>query len=307
MARRARSAERPGAIGGDDLLDRLTGAIERLAGTARPAAPVRDPFKAPQFDGSGEVNYFIQQFTDVADANQWNPAATLLHLREALKDGARECGKANTIAGIFAALQARFGLSVREARAKLTSLRRDSRTSLQEHAAEVEKLVGIAYADLPERHRVQMALDTFCNTLGHAYLQRHLLAVHADTLEDAVRAGNEYLQIKPPSSSSIRQIEGEDIPGDAGRCREDHFQVNQAAGSGWEALMRTLQKLTAEVESLKAQQTQNKASVAPKSGEAPKHNRCWGCDQEGHFKRDCPRKASKDTKATSGNAEGPQQ
>ena len=68
------------------------------------------------------MNYFIQQFTDVADANQWNPAATLLHLREAPKDGARECGKANIVASVFAAVQAWFGLSVREARTKLTSL-----------------------------------------------------------------------------------------------------------------------------------------------------------------------------------------
>ena len=69
MAKRARGAERLGAIG-DDLLVRLTGAIEILAGTARPATPIRDPFKVLQFDGTGEVNYFIQQFTDVADANQ---------------------------------------------------------------------------------------------------------------------------------------------------------------------------------------------------------------------------------------------
>ena len=105
---------------------------------------------------------------DVVDGNQWNPTTTLLLLPEALKDGTRECGKA--IANIFAALQIRSGLSVREATAKLTSLRWESRTSLQEHAAEVEKLVSIAYADLPERYQEEMALDTFCNTLGHAYL-----------------------------------------------------------------------------------------------------------------------------------------
>ena len=305
MARRARSAERPGATGGDDLLDRLTGAMERIAGTARPAAPLRDPFKAPQFDGTGEVNYFIQQFTDVADANQWNAAAALLHLREALKDGARECGKANTIAGIFAALQARFGLSIREARAKLTSLRRDSRTSLQEHAAEVEKLVSIAYADLPERHQTDMALDTFCNTLGHAYLQRHLLAVQADTLENAVRAGNEYLQIRTPSSgSAIRQIEEEDRSGETGRNREDQIQVAQAVSPSLEALLKALTKLTAEVESLK---TRNKPPSISQPGEAPlKHNKCWNCGQEGHFKRECPHKTQKEPKV-SGNADSPQQ
>ena len=47
--------------------------------------PQLDTFLRPlSLMGASEVNYFIQQFTDVADANQWNLAATLFHLWEAL-------------------------------------------------------------------------------------------------------------------------------------------------------------------------------------------------------------------------------
>ena len=71
------------------------------------------------------------------------------------------------------------------------------KTTLQEHAAEVEKLVNLAHTDLPAEYRTNMLVDVFSATLGNAYLQRHLLAVHAPTLELAVRAGNEFLQIQP--------------------------------------------------------------------------------------------------------------
>ena len=71
MAWRARSAERPGAAANNDLIDRLTGALERLGGNQVLAVPARNPLKALKFDGTGGVSYFIQQFTDVADANQW--------------------------------------------------------------------------------------------------------------------------------------------------------------------------------------------------------------------------------------------
>ena len=66
----------------------------------------------------------------------------------------------------------------------------------------------------PQDHQDGMRLDTFCSTLGYMPLQRHLLAVPTHTLEDAVRAGNKFLQIKPGSgrggSTSVRQTEDEE-------------------------------------------------------------------------------------------------
>ena len=73
----------------------------------------------------------------------------MLHLRDSLRESAEDCGRAATVQAIYAALRARFGLSPREARSRLGVLRKDSRTSLQEHASEVERLVNIAYGDLP--------------------------------------------------------------------------------------------------------------------------------------------------------------
>lgn len=45
-------------------------------------------------------------------------------------------------------------------------------TLWKKRATEVRRLVGLAYADLPNKYQQRMALETFSNTLGNAYLQR---------------------------------------------------------------------------------------------------------------------------------------
>ena len=72
--------------GQGQLLGRLTEVLERMwTAPQRPQAAPAANFKTPQCDGQGDIEYFIQQFTDVSDANGWGAAAELLHLREALK------------------------------------------------------------------------------------------------------------------------------------------------------------------------------------------------------------------------------
>ena len=49
--------------------------------------------------------------------------------------------------------------------------------------------------------------------MGYMPLQRHLLAVPTHTLEGAVQAGNEFLQIKPggeKGNTSVRQVGDEE-------------------------------------------------------------------------------------------------
>lgn len=66
---------------------------------------------------------------------------------------------------------------------------------LHKRAIGVKRLVGLAYAKLPEQYRNRMAVETSCSTLDNAYLQRHLLAVETPTVEAAVQARNEFLQV----------------------------------------------------------------------------------------------------------------
>ena len=305
--------ERPGT--NDTALDRLGEMLERVLLNQSPR-PRRDSFKAPEFTGQGDVAYFTRQFLDVAEANEWNPAATLLHLRDSLKGNAQDCGNAETVEGVLQALQARFGLSVREARNQLTALRKAPKATLQEHAAEVTRLSNVAYADLPVEHRHRLTLDIFQSSLGNAYLQRHLLAVNTPTLEEAVRAGNEFLQIKPTSfpNPHVHMIEDEE---------QEFTNIKEVRTTPLDELKRMMEKLTGEIEILKKAQKESVQFQTKPANPSTQINRnpgftnsehlsksvmCWTCGQPGHLKRQCRNNAwNQIGQRMTGNYTGPQQ
>lgn len=278
----------------DNMDDRLTAILERLvAGQQDRPPPAPRSFKPPEFDGRGDVEFFIRQFQEVSEANEWNDRAELLSLRASLKDAAQDCGKAVDVRGVFGALRARYGTSPREARNKLLGLKKEYKTGLQEHAAEVEGLIELAFADLPGQTRNEMALETFCSTLGNAYMQRHLLAIRPASLEEAVRAGNEFLQIRPSPNTGVRGITEEEA--DA----EPETQTRQIKADPMEALLAAIANLTKEVQQLKL------SSPIERKGDAPrKVVKCWGCGGEGHLRNKCP---SQPWTEQSGNAKRPQQ
>ena len=292
--RRARSAERGG--------DRLVDALERLAAGPRQVA-LAQPFKAPQFEGKGDVEYFITRFEEVSVTNGWEPAAALLHIREALKEGAQDCGRGATVAAVFTALRARYGLSPREARSRLSTLRKEFQTTLQEHAVDVDRLISIAYPDLPEEHQANMTMDTFCSTLGNAYLQRHLLAVDTPNLEAAVRAGNEFLQIRTATergkaNPAVRQVGDE----------EDEMESSPTMATVLNTIMQTMKQMAEQMEKLKVERSSGNSNWRKEP--TPKRLTCWGCGKEGHLRRDCAIKTwpvANSGVTQPGNAQSPQQ
>ena len=95
--------------------------------------------------------------------NEWPEMETLLHIP---KDDARECGSYATMKGVLETFCAKYRLNVREARTRLTSLKRDAKLSLTDHAIKVKRLVEAAYADLQQTHGQEMILGLFCNSLN---------------------------------------------------------------------------------------------------------------------------------------------
>ena len=239
------------------------------------------------------MDYFITQFETVQAANEWSRAATFLHLRESLKDGAQDCGRPDSIEGILSALKARYGVSPREARTRLTTIRRDPKVTLQEHATEVQKLIDIAYEDLPVRNREAMILETFCNTLGHIHLQSHLLAVGPVTLEAAITAGNEFLHLRnhatrPQPGTTLRVVnepEEEPKPTQAEPVRKLDSGVLATLTQTIQLLMERLDQMeqAAEITSRPKQ-----SRPTNQNGTGQKRTGCWGCGHTGHNRRNCP-------------------
>lgn len=282
----SRASPLTGADPQADALGWLTKVLERM--WHAPAAQHRVLFEAPKYEGKGDVELFVRQFSDVAQANEWPRAAALLHLRRALKDGATDCGRAETVEGIFNALRARYGLTPMEARAKLVAMRRDSKTTLQEHSTEVERLVEVAYAEIPQDLRRTMSVDIFSSTIGNGYLQRHLLAVPTPTLDEAVKASNEYLQVQTGYRYPKQSIHGVE---DGREEEEDEPRqpvstpTRQVAGvDPMVELMKVMRALTDKVEAL------NQPQRYPEEREQRMSSQCYNCGGTGHWSRDCRRR-----------------
>ena len=160
----------------------------------------------------------------------------------------------------------------REARTRLASLRESTHTTLQAHAMEVNRLVQLAYEGQPDAQKLEKAVELFCSTIGNTSLQQHLLAVHMPDLESAVRAGNDYLWIRPPSTPThIKAILPEKLEPEA---------VNQLGSNHTtppiEQLLKLIQGLTQEVQQLRSRMSQQ----GQRRAKAP--SACFKCGQEGH-------------------------
>ena len=278
-------------------IDKFAAVMERFLEKIPAAGDRRESFKVPKYDGKSDVEQFIRQFMDVAEASHWSEQACLIHLREALQGGALDCAKYDTIPKIIDALRAKFGMSAREARRKLTSLNRDQQTKLQEHASHVERLMEVAYPDLPRTVRNELAVDTFMSTIGNRDLQRHLLAIQLPSIEAAVRAGNEYLQVPAgPNKYRIRMVEDMEL--------DDINSIGQE-----ESVLKAVRELSVKMDNMEKRlgkvesQVNNKPTPHHKSdGERQaKIVSCWNCNKEGHYSRQCPQKK----RVESGNAPHP--
>ena len=283
--------------------------IRQLVEQLRPAP--RREYKAPKYSGVGNVEIYIRQFQDVANANGWGEEATLLHLRGALEEGARDCGAAENTAGIYAALRTRFGLTPREARLKLANAKRDVRMGLTEFAKQVRELTQVAYADLPEPTQLEMTLDSFCNGVNNTALQQGYLIRRPDNLEEAVNRGKELLQLHSRTPTThIHQITAEGASGQVepslqesdGLCHtsrptdSSESRINQLQSDPLKQMMSMIEELSKKVGNL-----QSRTDRKPETNEKKEPVLCWFCGKEGHIKRDC-----RSRKRQQGNANGQQ-
>ena len=68
---------------------------------------------------------FSLPVTEIAEANDWRPAAAMLYLIDCLKEIAEDCGQVANVLAVYAALRPRFGLYLRKARSRLSVLQKN--------------------------------------------------------------------------------------------------------------------------------------------------------------------------------------
>ena len=257
--------------------------------------------KVPTFNGKGDVELFLTQIQEIALSQEWDEETIVLKAREGLSGPAQECGRSGTWQGIVDTLRLHYGLTATEAEAKLASYRRTQGVSLAEFSTEIKKLVNVAYADAEEPVRQRLTMERFKLGVNHPGVQGHLLARQPETLEDMVRAGNEFLLV---TKSSLAQ--GQPRVREVDDTKEEQVRQVTTDGADIQTITKAVEALTKELSELKNKLDKSERgshSKGGRSGRPPqKQDGCWGCKQTGHIRKECPTNPW-----PAGNEEGPRQ
>lgn len=250
-------------------------------------APAPPRIKGPTFNGKGDVEVFLRSFADVADHQGWDDRTSVLKLRESLTEETIAYGEYNNRADIEAALRRRYGQTAEESRTALRGLKREATTSLAEHAEEVQRLIRRGYPGTPANEQQALIREHFRTSANHAGLQNFLLLVQGQglTVPEMVSMGTEYLQqnegLKGTHARMLATLEEE--PGET-------VQIATTRGSREELqeLIDALRTLIQDGHRRRAlRRDGGGGSLAGRKG--PRIIICWGCREEGHIRRNCPR------------------
>ncbi|GBM21268.1 hypothetical protein AVEN_149858-1, partial [Araneus ventricosus] len=224
------------------------------------------------FDGLTSWTVFKTQFDVVSSTNGWMDSVKASQLVASLRGSAAEvlqeipADKLTDLTTIEKALESRFGDShlTQFYRTELKTRRQKSGESLQELAADVERLMSLAYAECPLDVRESLAAQYFVDAIRDEETQLSTRLMDFSDLKSALAYSMKFESAKTASKISIhaRSMETDD---DTWKERDDKF----------ESLLKALEKL---VESLAAEQN------------TPRRNpnlTSWKCFKKGHVQRAC--------------------
>ncbi|GBM04420.1 hypothetical protein AVEN_179863-1 [Araneus ventricosus] len=227
-----------------------------------------------------EIRPFIfkTQFDVVSSTNGWTDFVKASQLVASLRGSAAEvlqgipADKLTDLTTIEKALEYRFGDShlTQFYRTELKTRRQKPGESLQELAADVERLMSLAYAECPLDVRESLAAQYFVDAIRDEDTQHSTRLMDAKDLKSSLAYSMKYEAARTVSKTSrhVRSIETEDH---MSRERDDKFEF----------FFNRLKKLL-------------NSSVAGKKN-TPRRNSnvtCWKCNKKGHVQRECQAIAS---------------
>jgi len=177
-------------------VEALVTALRELHGVRQAPPGDRYRLSPPIFRSKGDVEQFIQEFQDVATIAEW-PAPVRVHqLRACLTGRAKSFALGPDETHILHALRTGFGMTSKKASNRLQVMRRDRRTSLEDHANKVECLAQVAFGHATGPDRQRLVYNTFFKSINHPDLQRHWMAAKVSSLDVALEMGKAYFQMK---------------------------------------------------------------------------------------------------------------
>ncbi|GBL77781.1 hypothetical protein AVEN_234609-1 [Araneus ventricosus] len=238
----------------------------------------RPTIKSLTFDGQTSWTVFKTQFDVVSSTNGWTDFVKASQLVASLRGSAAEvlqgipADKLTDLTIIEKALESRFGDShlTQFYRTELKTRRQKPGERLQELAADVERLMSLAYAECPLDVRESLAAQYFVDAIRDEDTQHSTRLMDAKDLKSSLAYSMKYEAARSVSKTSrhVRSIETEDH---MSRVKDDKFEF----------FFNRLEELL-------------NSSVAGKKN-TPRRNSnvtCWKCNKKGHVQRECQAIAS---------------
>ena len=260
--------------------------------------------RPPPYDGRSPWDAYRTQFQMLSTVNGWSTEEKAAYLAVSLKWAA-----VNVLNGIpadqlydydtlLAALEARFGNGHQAElnRMKLKNRVRKREEGLTELAEDVEKLIRLAYPDADPAMMEVLGIDHFIDALHEEELRLKVRQSRPKTMRGAVQTALELESFHLASRQRPRPVRGAKMD-----CNPESEETTTTADFQklvLDCLREGLQQALAQCTTPREEQREKRQ---PQKYQQRKKLICWGCEQPGHVRRNCPKEKNK-TQGQSGTS-----
>jgi len=198
-------------LSNEDLARRVT-EVERRNNTSSGSIGGAPNIKAPRFDGTSSWTVFLRQFEAVAIHNGWSQEDKAAHLVASLLPPAADVlyglSAPYAYSDLIGVLDGRYGEHRLAAayRSQLKSRFQQSGETLQQYAAEIERLAHRAFAGLPLDHVRQEAGFAFIDGIRDGEIKKQLVLGSHRTLGEALEAAMRLEAAKMVAATTTSRI-----------------------------------------------------------------------------------------------------
>ena len=239
----------------------------------------------------------------MAQANNWNPQAAHLNIRLCLEKQAQECARGDNVEAIFVNLRARFGLTQRQARDKLSTVRKEPGQKFHSLGVEILKLVRIAYPNMGAAHQEDIAVENVRRCIENRQLLRHLMTIELNTVAEICRASDDYIQAgsnlrQRPQMNVTSYSENSDLDNEVefdcnavGMHSTQNDYQNKPKAKVTESTSSEIAKQTKiliKIMEILDRNTKAVEKLASVQNTRQRKRACYTCGSENHMARECP-------------------
>ncbi|KAK3101972.1 hypothetical protein FSP39_007741 [Pinctada imbricata] len=287
----------------DTLVRRSVSSDVRVSGNNHPDEPKP---RLPIFSGKGTTSWesFWIQFQMLSDRFSWQSRKQAEQLFFCLKDDALTFASElsqDVRTDIFAfhtAMKQRFADHTlpETYRAKLQSMHRKLEEPIQEFGTRISLLMTKAYPGLnDEKLKSELAIGHFLNGLNDQSIAYDVATKRPETLQSAIDmvTWHECCKNGMKKKTSIRNV---DCDFDQNR-EEDRIVQRVGQDNNFDFRLNKLENMVKEIKAAVIdRQASGGKQQRPTFNGTPRKLTCFGCNEEGHIRRDCPRQNDKSQK-----------